>query len=74
MCMPLPTGDFRFLSETEISQFDLKKVTADSEKGYILEVDLENSITLIVTTLWLQSLKLFRMRCYHHIAASCGQN
>ena len=37
---PLPVGDFRFLSEEEISKFDTKflnSVSSDSPTGYILE-------------------------------------
>ena len=40
---PLPVGDFRFLSEEEISKFDTKflnSVPSDSSTGYILECDL----------------------------------
>ena len=40
---PLAVGDFRFLSEEEISKFDTKflnSVPSDSSTGYILECDL----------------------------------
>ena len=39
----LPVGDFRFLSEEEISKFDTKflnSIPSDSPIGYILECDL----------------------------------
>ena len=39
----LPVGDFRFLSEEEISKFDTKflnSIPSDSSTGYILECDL----------------------------------
>jgi len=36
----LPVGDFRFLSEEEIRSFDLFSVSAEAERGFILEVDL----------------------------------
>ena len=37
---PLPIGNFRFLSEQEISDFDVMTVPADGPAGYILECDL----------------------------------
>ena len=41
MCRYLPTGGFRWLKEQEIEDLDLSEYTKDSEKGIILEVDLE---------------------------------
>jgi len=41
MCQPLPTYDFAWLSEEEMTDFDVQEVPDDSEDGYILEVDLE---------------------------------
>jgi hypothetical protein len=37
----LPTGNFRFLSEAEVDNFDLDSVDDFSRKGCVLEVDLE---------------------------------
>ena len=37
---PLPVGNFRFLSEDEIENFDLFSVEKDADVGYILECDL----------------------------------
>ena len=39
MRMPLPTGMFRWLSNGEISDFDVNKIS-DGKTGYTLEVDL----------------------------------
>lgn len=41
MSQYLPTGLMHFLSDEEIEQFELQKVPKDSNKGYILEVDLQ---------------------------------
>ena len=43
---PLSVGNFRFLDEWEIKTFDLDKVSADSETGYIIECDLQYLIEL----------------------------
>jgi hypothetical protein len=37
----LPTGEFRWLTENDINQFNLTDVSDENDKGYILEVDLE---------------------------------
>ena len=37
----LPTGNFKWMSDKEIKQIDLRKYKADGKKGLILEVDLE---------------------------------
>ena len=37
---PLPVGNFRFLEEVEIRDFDLDSIEADAEIGYIVECDL----------------------------------
>ena len=37
----LPTGNFRWMTDKEISKIDLEKYTTDGKKGLILEVDLE---------------------------------
>lgn len=36
----LPSGEFRWLEEDEISQFDLKNLDLEGDYGYILECDL----------------------------------
>ena len=40
---PLPVGDFRFLTDVEVSEFDLVSIAPDSKTGYIIECDLEYS-------------------------------
>lgn len=42
-CMqkPLPCANFRFLSEKEVSSFDLDLAVQDTQQGFVLEVDLE---------------------------------
>ena len=41
MSQYLPTGNFRWMTDKEISKIDLGKYKADDKKGLILEVDLE---------------------------------
>ena len=41
MSQYLPTGGFKWLKQKEIDKFNVFKINKDSEKGYILEVDLE---------------------------------
>ena len=36
----LPVGDFKFLTESELADFDVESVSADSETGYFVECDL----------------------------------
>ena len=43
MSQYLPTGGLKWMTDKEISRLDLGKYKADSEKGLILEVDLEYS-------------------------------
>ena len=43
MSQYLPTGNFKWMSDKEISKMDLGKYKADGKKGLILEVDLEYS-------------------------------
>lgn len=40
MSQPMPVGNFRWLSKTEISKFDVLKIPDDGDVGYILEVDV----------------------------------
>ena len=37
----LPVVDFRFLTQSEIDAFDVNSVSDQSDRGYILEVDLQ---------------------------------
>ena len=46
MSQLLPTGKLRFLNENEIQQLNIENVSDTSNKGYILEVDLEYPKTL----------------------------
>ena len=41
MSQYLPTGNFKWMSDKEISKIDLRKYKADGKNGLILEVDLE---------------------------------
>jgi len=41
MVQPLPTSDFRFLSQKEIDSLDVMSEPEGGPIGYILEVDLE---------------------------------
>ena len=41
MSQYLPTGGFRWMTQKQIDKIDLAKYNEDSEKGLILEVDLE---------------------------------
>ena len=40
MSQPLPTGEFDWLTEEEIAAIEVEEVPNDSERGYILEVDI----------------------------------
>ena len=41
MSQYLPTGNFKWMTDNEISKIDLGKYKADGKEGLILEVDLE---------------------------------
>ena len=41
MSQHLPTGEFDWLTEEEISNLDIIQIPDDSEEVYILEVDLK---------------------------------
>jgi hypothetical protein len=41
MSQPLPTGEFDWLNEEEISNLDITQIPDDSDEGYIFEVDLK---------------------------------
>lgn len=40
MSEPMPLSDFRWLSDEEIQDLDISKMTSEQDEGYILEVDL----------------------------------
>lgn len=46
MSMPLPTGNMRFLTDSEITQFDVFQIADDGAKGYVMESDFEYSSDL----------------------------
>ena len=57
ICQYLPTGNFRWMTDKEISKIDLAKCKENGKKGLILEVDLEyleNCTTYTMTILSLQ--------------------
>ena len=41
MSKPLPIGKLKWLKKAEIESIDIESINVDSQKGYILEVDLE---------------------------------
>ena len=41
MSQCLPKGEFKWVEEEELTQLDVTQIKKDTEKGYILEVDLE---------------------------------
>ena len=41
MSQTLPTHEFDWLNEKQMADFDVTEIPADSQEGYILEVDLE---------------------------------
>jgi hypothetical protein len=41
MAQPLPTGEFDWINEEEISNLDITQIPDDSDEGYILECDLK---------------------------------
>ena len=46
MSLPLPTGNFEFLSPKEIEEFNMLKTAATDDDGFILEVDLKYPVHL----------------------------
>lgn len=40
MMLKLPSGNFRFLTDDEITNFDVESISNNSDTGYLLEVDL----------------------------------
>ena len=47
MSQHLPSNDFKWMSPEDIDGIDFADVSDDSERGYILEVDLGNSSFLL---------------------------
>lgn len=41
MSQYLPTGDFKWMSDEEISKFKVSQISDENQVGYILEVDLD---------------------------------
>ena len=39
MSQSLPTGNFRWLSTTEVNRIDIFRIENDYKKGYVMEVD-----------------------------------
>ena len=48
MSRSLPVGDYRWLSREELDNFDLEKISFDSEKGFAFEVTLEYPKSLAI--------------------------
>ena len=46
MVQPLPQRDFKWATDDEIKEFDIENVPESSDRGFILEVDLEYSDSL----------------------------
>ena len=66
MSEPLPKGNFRFLSQDEISDFDVMKIPTHGDTGYIVECDLrypQNSTNSTVTTPWRRNISPSRQTC-----------
>ena len=40
MCLPLPVGDYKFLEQEEIDNFDILSVDPQGETGFFIECDL----------------------------------
>ena len=66
MSQYLPTGNFKWMTDKEISKIDLGKYKADGKKGLILEVDLEYPQELhdIHTSLSLLKRLRYQTICY----------
>jgi len=73
MLEPFPEGNFRFLSQDEISDFDLMNVPTHGDTGYIVECDLKypkNSTNSTVTTPWRRNISPSRQTCLAISAAN----
>ena len=46
MCQKMPTGNFRWLNQSDIEQMDVTKMDADGDTCYILECELEYPTSL----------------------------
>ena len=40
MCLPLPVGDYKFLEQEEIDNFDILSVDPQGETGFFIECDI----------------------------------
>ena len=59
MSEPLPKVNVRFLSQDEISDFDIMKIPTHGDTGYIVECDLKYPAELansVVTTPWRRNI------------------
>ena len=66
MSQPLPVGNFRFLSQEEIVDFDVIKIPTHVDTGDIVKCDLQypqNFATSIATTLWRRNTSPSRQTC-----------
>ena len=62
MSQYLPTGNFKWMTDKEISKIDLGKCKKDGKKGLILEVDLEYPQNFMISRTIIQ-LHPKRLRC-----------
>ena len=78
MSQYLPTGNFRWTTDQEISKIDLGKYKTDGRKGLILEVDLEYPQELhdfMITILQLQRKQKYPAKiCYRGTAKKLPNN
>ena len=76
MSQYLPTGNFKWMTDKEISKIDLGKYKADGKKGLILEVDLEypQELTYIMTILLLLKRLRYHTICYQPTARRLPKN
>jgi len=69
MSEPLPVGNFCFLSQDEISDFDVMKIPANGDTGYIVECDfkypekLHDLHTDVTILTWRWNISPSRQRC-----------
>lgn len=40
MSQCLPTGDFKWMCDEEVSQFNISQISDENHVGYVLEVDV----------------------------------
>ena len=76
MSQYLPTGNFKWMTDKEISKIDLGKYKADGKKALIPEVDLEypQELTYIITILSLLKRLRYQTICYQPTARRSLKN